>query len=70
MHIVYHLGKANVIVDALRKLSMECTSHVQEGKRELDNDVHTLERQGVRLMDSKKGGIAVTNGVKSSLLSE
>lgn len=35
MSIFYHLDKANVIADALSKLSMDSTAHVEEEKREL-----------------------------------
>ncbi|KAH0658081.1 hypothetical protein KY289_026829 [Solanum tuberosum] len=35
MSILYHPGKANVVVDALSRLSMGSTAHVKEEKREL-----------------------------------
>ena len=70
MCIVYHPGKANVVVDSLYRLSMGSTAHVEEEKRELAKYVHRLARLGVRLMYSTEGGIVVTNGVKSSLVSE
>ena len=47
---------------------MGSTTHVKEGKRELAKDVHRIERLGV--MDSTEGGIVVTNGAESSLVSE
>ncbi|XP_069154633.1 uncharacterized protein [Solanum lycopersicum] len=49
---------------------MESTSPVEESKRELDKDVHGLARLGVKLMDSTEGGIVVTNGAESPLVSE
>ena len=52
MSILYHPGKANVVDDALSRLSMGSTTHVEEEKRELAKDVHRLARLGVRLMDS------------------
>ncbi|KAH0656975.1 hypothetical protein KY285_031857 [Solanum tuberosum] len=70
MSILYHPGKANVVADSLSRLSMGSTAHVEEGKRKLAKDVHRLARLGVRLMDSIEGGIVVTNGVESSLVSE
>ncbi|KAH0712585.1 hypothetical protein KY289_008544 [Solanum tuberosum] len=70
MSILYHPGKANVVVDALSRLSMGSTAHVDEEKRELAKDVHRLERLEVRLMDSTEGEIVVTNEVESSLVSE
>ncbi|KAH0775071.1 hypothetical protein KY290_012208 [Solanum tuberosum] len=63
-------GKANVVVDALSRLSMGSTTHVEEEKRELAKDVHRLARLEVRLMDFTKGEIVVTNGAESSLVSE
>ena len=70
MSILYHPGKANVVVDSLSRLSMGSTAHVEEGKRELEKDVHRLERLGFRIMDSIEGGIVVTNGAESSLVAE
>ena len=70
MSILYHLGNVNVVVNALSKLSMGCTAHVEEQKRDLSKDVHRLARLGVILMDSIEGGIVVTNGAESSLVSE
>ena len=69
MSILYHPGKANVVVDTLSKLSMGSTGHVEEEKRELDKDMHRLAHLEVRL-DFIEEGIVVTNGTKSSLLSK
>ena len=60
MSILYHPGKANVVVDALSRLSTRSTTHVKEEKRELDKDVHRLARLRVRLMDTTERGIQVT----------
>ena len=70
MSILYHLGKANVVADVLRRLSMGTASLVEEEKRELAKDVHKLACLLVRHMDSTQGGIVVTSGVESSLVSE
>jgi len=40
MNLIYHPGKANVVADVLRKLSMDNVTHVEEEKRELTKDVH------------------------------
>ena len=40
MSVHYHPGKANVVVDALRRLSMGITTHVDDEKKELVKDVH------------------------------
>ena len=55
MSILYHPGKANVVVDALSRLSMGSTAHVGEEKIEFVKGVHRLARLGVRLMDSIEG---------------
>ena len=70
MSILYNLGKANFVVDSLRRLSIWSTSHFKEDKRELDKDVYRLKHLRVKLMDSKEGEIVVTNGAESSLVSE
>ncbi|KAH0679995.1 hypothetical protein KY290_022105 [Solanum tuberosum] len=70
MSILYHSGKANVVADALSRLSMDSTAHVDEEKSELAKDVHRLACLRVRLKDSTEGGIVVTNGAESSLVSE
>ena len=68
MSILYHPRKSNVVVDALSRLSMGSTIHVEEEKRELAKDVHILAHMGVRLMESTEGGIVVTGGDESSLV--
>ena len=51
MSILYHIGKANVVSDALSRLSMGITSYVKEEKKELAKDVHRLARLRDMLMD-------------------
>ncbi|WMV46551.1 hypothetical protein MTR67_039936 [Solanum verrucosum] len=70
MSILYHPGKANVVVGALNMLSMGSTAHVEEDKKELAKDVHRLARLGVRLMDFTEGGAVVMYGDESSLVSK
>ncbi|KAH0636581.1 hypothetical protein KY289_036496 [Solanum tuberosum] len=67
MSILYHPGKANVVADALSRLSMGSTAHVEEENRELAKDVHRLGRLGVRLVDSTEGGV-VANVHKQKVL--
>ena len=68
MIILYHPGKANMVVDALSRMTMGSTTHVEEEKREIAKDVRKLAQ--VRLIDFTEGGIVVINVVESSLVSE
>ena len=67
MSVLYHPGKANVVADALSKLSMGSVSHVEDGKKELVRDVHRLAHLGVQLVDSNDGRVLVQKGSESSL---
>ena len=49
---------------------MRGTSHVKEGKMEFAKYEHKLACLGVRLMDSTKRGILVTNGAELLLVTE
>ena len=66
----YHPGKANVVADALSRLSMGSLSHVEEGKKEMVKDIHRLANLGVRLLNSKDGGVIINELAKSSLCAE
>ncbi|WMV54778.1 hypothetical protein MTR67_048163 [Solanum verrucosum] len=70
MSVHYHPGKANVVADALSRLSMGSVAHVEEERKELAKDVHRLARLGVRLMSISDGGVTVQNGEESSLVVE
>ena len=52
--IIYHLGKYNVVFDALSRLFMGSSALVEEEKRELAKYVQRLACVGVRLMDFKE----------------
>ena len=70
MSVHYHPGKANVVADALSRLSMGSVSHVEEKIKELVKYVHRLSHLGVRLMSISDSGVTVQNGAKSSLVVE
>ncbi|XP_069155812.1 uncharacterized protein [Solanum lycopersicum] len=53
MNVHYHPGKANVVADALSRMSMGSTAHVEDEKKELVKEVHRLARLGVRLPTRK-----------------
>ena len=54
--VLYHPGKANVVADALSRMTMGSVSHIDEAKKDLVKDVHRLARLGVRFQDSLNGG--------------
>lgn len=70
MNVLYHLSKANIVVDSLSVFSMKSVMHIEEDKKELVRDVHHLTRLGVRFVDLAKVNIWVQNGSKSSLVTE
>ncbi|KAH0655603.1 hypothetical protein KY285_030485 [Solanum tuberosum] len=66
--VLYHLDKANVVADALSRLSTGSMAHIEDKKKELVRDMHRLARLGVHLVDSTKGGVTVHNGSESSFV--
>ena len=59
MSVLYHLGKANVVADALNRMTMGSVSHIYEAKIDLVKNVHKLARLGVRFEGSLNGGVMV-----------
>ncbi|WMV25184.1 hypothetical protein MTR67_018569 [Solanum verrucosum] len=47
---------------------MGSVAHVEDVKKELVRNLHSLARLGVRLVDSTKGGVLVHNGSESSFV--
>ncbi|KAH0669077.1 hypothetical protein KY289_023570 [Solanum tuberosum] len=70
MSVHYHPGKANVVADALSRVSMGSLAHVDIGDREMAREVHRLARLGVRLEEVGNGGVVVVDGARSSLVDE
>ena len=70
MSVLYHPGKANIVEDALSRVSMGSVLHVVEGKKELARDVHRLARLRVKLFDSAEGSIGVQSSSESFLVSK
>nr|XP_009777849.1 PREDICTED: uncharacterized protein K02A2.6-like [Nicotiana sylvestris] len=68
--ILYHPGKANIVVDTLSRCSMGSLAHVKADNRTMIKEVHLLAYLGVRLLDSENGGIVLQNRAKSSLVAE
>ena len=69
-NVLYHMGKANVAADALSRLSMRSTTHIEDEKKELVKDVQKLVRLGVRLVDSTCWDVSVHPSSESSLVVE
>ena len=59
MSVHYHLGKVNLVADALNRLSMGNVAYVEEERKEIGKDVHTLVFLGVRLMNISNSGITI-----------
>ena len=62
MSVHNRLGKANVVVDALSRLSMGSVAHVQKERKELVKDAHSLARLEVLLISIFDSGVTVQNG--------
>ena len=70
MSVLYHPGKANVIIDAFSHMTMGIFSHVEEVNKNLAKDVHRFSILGARLKDSPNGDFVVLHNSKSSLMVE
>ncbi|XP_070025417.1 uncharacterized protein [Nicotiana sylvestris] len=68
--ILYHLGKANIVADALIHRSKASLSYLQLEKSGIDHEVHQLASLGVRILDSGDIGITLQNTATSSLVTE
>ena len=52
MSVLYHPEKANVVADALSRVSMGSVTNVVGDNKELVKEIHRLARLGVQLEDS------------------
>ena len=68
MSVNYHLGKANIVVDALTLLSMGKVSPIDYEKKEMVKEVHKLARLGVRLLDTPSWDVSVHSSLNPHLL--
>lgn len=65
MSLYYYPGKANMVIDALSRLSMGSFSHVDEEKLGLIKDIYNNLK--FRLLDYEDRGVIVQEVVKSFL---
>ncbi|XP_070045324.1 uncharacterized protein [Nicotiana tomentosiformis] len=63
-------GKANVVADALRRISMGSLSYLQPGKSAIASVIHQLGNLGIRLLDSGDTGVTIRDTATSSLVTE
>ena len=70
MSILYNPSKANIVFDALSRLSMASTAYFEIDNKELAKVGQKVERLGVHLLDSTDRRGVVINGARSSLVSK
>ena len=70
IRVHYHPRKVNVVADALRRMSMGSTTHIEDDKKKLVKDVYRLGRLGMRMINSSSGGVSVHPNSESSLVVE
>lgn len=70
MSFLYHPGKVNFNTDALSRMTINCVYHIDEAKKVLVKVVHRFTCLGVRLEDSRDGGLMVHNNSDSWLVAE
>ena len=70
MSVLYHPSKANVVTDALSRITMGSVSHLNEAKKDLATKVHKLARLGVRLESAPDGSVVVHHNSKLPLVVE
>ncbi|XP_075092289.1 uncharacterized protein LOC142172543 [Nicotiana tabacum] len=66
--ILYHPGKANVVVDALSKKSMGSLAHIAPAKRLLAKDIQRLEDTGIRFSVGHSEALLACAQTKFSLV--
>ena len=59
MSALYHPGKADMVADALSRVTMDSVSHTGEAKKNLVKDIHRLAQLCVRLEESPNSGFVV-----------
>ncbi|WRX30995.1 hypothetical protein QQP08_023482 [Theobroma cacao] len=68
--ILYHLGKANVVEDALSRKSMGSLAHISTDRRSLIREMHSLGDMGVHLEVLKANALLAHFRVKPILMDQ
>ena len=68
MSVHYNPGKANVVADAISRLSIGSVTHVEVERKELLKGVHMITHLGVCLTSISDSGVTVQSGAESSLV--
>ncbi|XP_049344025.1 uncharacterized protein LOC125808356 [Solanum verrucosum] len=70
--IQYHLGKANVVADALNRkvVSMGSLTCLSVSKRHLAKEIQTLESKFMQLGISERGGVIASIEVRATFIEE
>ncbi|XP_070037191.1 uncharacterized protein [Nicotiana tomentosiformis] len=66
--ILYHPGKANVVGDALSRISIESLAHIVHARRLLVEDMHRLDGTGIRFSVRYSEALLACVQAKSSLV--
>ena len=57
--ILYYTGNANIVADALSRITIGSVSHIYKSKNDLWRYLHGLATLGVRSKDPSDGGFVV-----------
>ena len=68
MSVIYHPGKANMVMDSLSGMTMGRVFYVEEGKKDLMNDILRFGRLVIWLEDSSNGGFMIHHNYEPSLV--
>ncbi|XP_075087626.1 uncharacterized protein LOC142169635 [Nicotiana tabacum] len=66
--ILYHLGKVNVVADALSRKSMGNLRHMEKHKLEMAKDLYQLANLYVQLIITGSRGVVVQNAIECPLV--
>lgn len=70
IYVLYHTGKANVVVNARSRLSMGSIAYVKDSKNKLAQEFHHFSRLGFHLFHLVESSIWVQNRFESFLVSK